>query len=178
MESKTRTQLLLKIMLIVTWVVFIGLLIESGTLLFLYGLSILKPETAMNFYDGLNLYDIYQSSFWNYSITVVLMASVPIMNSLIALQVIKILSQFKIKSPFTMEVALRLQKISTLIFGVWITLVFTGLYNLATFGLVELASLPKTNSGDYVLIMAALIFIISQVFKRGVEMQTENDLTV
>ncbi len=178
METQTRTQLLLKIMLIVTWVAFIGFMIRAGTVMFLYGLSIYKPETVTNFYEGLNLYTIYQNSFWKYSVTVVLMACIPLMNSLIALQVIKILSQFKIKSPFTMEVALRLQKVSALAFGVWILLVLMNTYNLVTFGGVELASLPKPHSGDYVLIMAVLLFIISQVFKRGVELQADNDLTV
>ncbi|MBN2635649.1 MAG: DUF2975 domain-containing protein [Prolixibacteraceae bacterium] len=33
------------------------------------------------------------------------------------------------------------------------------------------------NTGPF-LFMAGLVFVISQIFKRGVEIQSENDLTV
>jgi hypothetical protein len=38
--------------------------------------------------------------------------------------------------------------------------------------------LPTNNTGDEYLFMAGMIYIISQVFKRGIEIQEENNLTV
>ena len=34
------------------------------------------------------------------------------------------------------------------------------------------------GGGDVFLMMAAILFVIAQVFKRGIEIQSENDLTV
>jgi hypothetical protein len=38
--------------------------------------------------------------------------------------------------------------------------------------------LPTTNSGDEYLFITGIIYIISQIFKRGIEIQEENQLTV
>lgn len=178
MESKSRTQLLLRIMLIVTWVAFIGFMIRAGTILVIYALSIVNPEAAIDFYEGPNMYHLYQYGFWTFSIAVALMTSIPIMNALIAHEVIKILTQFNLSSPFTMEVAQRLQKVAALALGIWILNIIINIHSGVTIGVADAAYRQDADPGDYTLIMAALLFIISQVFKRGVEIQTENDLTV
>lgn len=36
----------------------------------------------------------------------------------------------------------------------------------------------KIGEGNNFLFMAAIVYIISQIFKRGIEMQEENELTV
>jgi hypothetical protein len=75
-----------------------------------------------------------------------------------------------------MEVANTLERISYVLFGTWIVGMLSSAYS---------AWLMKTTgetfvnyvSGEFIFV-AGLVFIISQVFKRGVEIQSENELTV
>jgi uncharacterized membrane protein len=77
-----------------------------------------------------------------------------------------------------MEVEKKLEKIAYLMLAVWIvSTVFwkTCLYYVSVNTGIQLAT---NNSGAEYLFMAGMIYIISQVFKRGIEIQEENQLTV
>jgi len=89
---------------------------------------------------------------------------------------IKVLSKVNLQNPFTTEVARLLERISVVLLGIAI---------VAFMNNAQAGWLLKTNGVaqyklaiDEFLFMAGLVYIISQVFKRGVEIQTENDLTV
>ena len=79
-------------------------------------------------------------------------------------------------NPFKIEVARIIQRIGYVLLGTW----FIAMLSNAHTGWL----LKKKGAlhGDWVagefIFMAGLVFIISQVFKRGVEIQSENDLTV
>ena len=49
---KTKTDKILAAMNVVTWIVFIGLMIKAGGILVTYGVSIWKPEGAKSLYEG------------------------------------------------------------------------------------------------------------------------------
>ena len=78
--------------------------------------------------------------------------------------------------PFKTDVARLLERISYVLLG-------SCLIALVSNGYTAWLSI-RTGSpqGDLdvgeLIFMAALVFIISQVFKRGVEIQSENDLTI
>jgi hypothetical protein len=180
MNMKIKTQRsaekLLKIMPTLAWIVFFGFMIEAGAILVSYFISWSKPEGAKNLYNGLNLYDLRQFNFWYYTLSVSFLVALPIMKSWVSFQVIKTLSKFNLKNPFTMEVAMRLEKISLLTLGTWFV---TLLSNILTSWLLKITGKLYGNwlSGEFIF-MVGLLFIISTVFKRGVEIQSENDLTV
>ena len=176
MKTKTRTEVILIVMNILAWVTFIGLMIEAGAILISYGVSCVNPEAAKDLYKGLNLYNLSQFSFWYYSLSVSFMVALSCMKAYVAFLVIKTLSKVNLKNPFTIEVARILERISYVLLGTWIVAVLNNAYT----GWL----LKRTGElqGDWVTVefifMAGLVFIISQVFKRGVEIQSENDLTV
>jgi hypothetical protein len=88
------------------------------------------------------------------------------------------LSKLKLQTPFSMEVEKKLERIAYLLLAVWIVSgIFwkTYIYYLAQATGIQL---PANKSGDEYLFMAGIIYIISQVFKRGIEIQEENQLTV
>ena len=86
------------------------------------------------------------------------------------------LSKMSLMNPFKMEVAQKLEKISHLLFGTWIVGMLGSAHSA---WLMKLTGQLYGNwvSGEFIF-MAGLVFIISQVFKRGVEIQSENELTV
>jgi Protein of unknown function (DUF2975) len=174
---KTKTEQILTVMPILAWVAFIGFMIEAGAILLSYVVSsVINPDAATNLYRGLNLFNLRQFSFWHYTLVVSFLVALSLMKSWASFLVIGALSKFNLKNPFTMEVAMRLERISMITFGTWVV---TMLYN-AHLGWL----LKKTGelhgtwlSGEFIF-MIGIVFILSQVFKRGVEIQSENELTV
>ncbi len=90
--------------------------------------------------------------------------------------VTRTLAKVNLSTPFTMEVVLLLQKISSVLLG---TAVFSFVNNqYGKWIFKRISGSPVVFATEEILFMAGLIFIISQLFKRGVELQSENDLTI
>jgi hypothetical protein len=175
-RTKTKTEQILTVMLILTWVVFIGLMIQAGAILFTYGISCVNPEAGKNLYKGLNLYDLEQFNFWYYTLSVAFMVAISCMKAFMSFLVIKTLSKVNLANPFKIEVAQILERISYVQLGIWVVSLINNGY---AYWLLEITGEQHGNevSGEF-LFVAGLVFIISQVFKRGVEIQSENELTV
>ena len=175
-KSKTRTEQILIVLHILAWVAFIGFMIEAGAILVSYGISCVDPEAAKDLYKGLNLYSLRQFNFWHYTLSISFLVALSSMKAFVFFLAIKILSKVNLKNPFKIEVALILQRIGYVLLGTWFVAMLT---NVHTAWLMKITS---ELHGDWVstevIFMAGLVFIISQVFKRGVEIQSENDLTV
>ncbi len=173
---KTRTEQILAVMPILAWVASIGFIIEGGAILISYGISWLDPEAAKNLYRGLNLFNLRQFNFWHYTMSVSFLVALAMMKSWVSYLVIGTLSEFNLKNPFTRDVAMKLEKISIIAFGTWVV---TMLYNAHTGWLMKITGELHGNwlSGEFIF-MVGIVFIVSQVFKRGIEIQSENELTV
>lgn len=176
MKSKTRTEHILTVMRILAWVAFIGLLIETGTLLISYGISWKNPEAAKDLNRGLNLYNLSQLNFWYYTMAVSFLVAISGMKAFVLSLTIKTLSSVNLINPFKVEVARILEQIGYVLLGISIVAVIN---NAFTAWLAKrVGELHLEIATREFLLMAGLVFIISQVFKRGVEIQSENDLTV
>lgn len=176
MENKTRTEQILNVMNVLAWIAFIGLLIESGAILLTYIMSLINQETAMDLYKGLDLFDLRSKNFWMYTQSVSLLIAIPAMKAYLVYLLIKIFSKIKLESPFKMEIALIIEKISYILFGLWLVSFLSSENSKWIF------KLTNENAGNDLLneylFMAGLVYIISQIFKRGVELQSETELTV
>ena len=161
-----KTKRLLIILNVLTWIVFVALLIKAGAMLFLYGYSLIKPEVAGHLYKGLNMLDLRQTNFLRYSLLSLGYAAIPGLQAYIAHIMIGIFTKMNLESPFTLDTADRLRTISLLILGLWVATFLTKLFD----GTLSLTT-------DY-LFMAGLTFLISEIFRRGVDMQSEQELTV
>ena len=77
-----------------------------------------------------------------------------------------------------MEVEKKLERIAFLLLGVWI--VSSIFWKIYAYYLSQATGiqLPATSTGDEYIFMAGILYIVSQIFKRGIEMQEENQLTV
>ena len=181
-KRKPKTEQILMVMRILAWVAFIGFMIQAGAVLISFGVSCVNPEGAKNLYKGLNLYNLRQYNFTYYVCRVSFIVVLLLMKSYVCFLVIKTLSKITLADPFKMEVAQTLEKISYVLFGAWIVGVLSSAYSSwllkitgEFFGSGELFG---SGSTEEFLFMAGLVFIISQIFKRGVEIQSENELTV
>jgi hypothetical protein len=175
-KAKTRTQQILTIMHILAWVAFVGYMIEAGAILVSYTVSLIDHEAAKDLYKGMNLYNLRQFNFWSYTGSVSFMVALSLMKAYVSWLVIKILSKVNLVNLFTMEVAKKLEKISHLLLEIWIVSMLSNAHTgwlLKTTGELH----GEWVNGEFIF-MAGLVFVIAQVFKRGVEIQSENELTV
>jgi hypothetical protein len=175
-KPKTKTEQILSVMYILAWVAFVGFLLEAGAIVVSYGVSCLSADSATILPHGLNLYNLRQYNFWHYTLYVSFITLAYVLKSFTAFLVIKAIKSMSLKNPFTIEVAVKLEKISFVMFGTWVVAMLT---NVQLGWLLKISGELYVNwiSGEFIF-MAGVVFVISQIFKRGIEIQSENDLTV
>lgn len=178
---KTNTKTILSVMEVLAWIAFIGLCIKAGALLFTFLMTILwNPLAAGDLYLGLNLSSLFATSQWNYICVMSLIIFLVGQKAYFFFLVTRIFSKFNLNHPFSESLSKLLIQISSIALGVGILAFIAHGYvkSLAKKG-VELPSLHDYLGGmEEYLFMAGIIFIIAQVFKRGLEIQSENELTV
>lgn len=173
---RTRTESILIIMNVISWVTFIGLMVKAGALLFTYVVCIINPDASGLLYQEVIRYDVHMFSTFQYTSLVSFAAIYLILQAYVAYLVIKVLSRIQIANPFTTEISNLLEKISYYIFGTWIVATFHNGYVKVLSKSIQ--GLRIEDISTEFIFLAGIVFVIAQVFKRGVELQSENDLTV
>ncbi|HEY0433027.1 MAG TPA: DUF2975 domain-containing protein [Chitinophagaceae bacterium] len=174
MKSKTDT--LLVVMNVMAWIVCIGLFIKGGVYLVSGCASLFHPEATKNFYQKENLFALRQFSGRHFGISIGLLTAITIIEAYTALLFTKLFSVVKISSPFKPEAANILVKVSYYILVIWV--IAMG-YDFYAFWLQKQVDglIMEHIPGEF-LYLAGVVFVIGQIFKKGVELQTESELTV
>ena len=176
---KIKTEIILKVSKFLAFLGVIGYSILWGSQLTTLVASFINPDWAKRTYEvDLNLFSIREHSISFYVYAMCLSIAVSALKAFIWYVVFELLSKLKLQTPFSMAVEKKLERIAYLLLAVWIvSSIFwkTYIYYLTKATGIQL---PANNTGDEYLFMAGIIYIISQVFKRGIEIQEENDLTV
>lgn len=176
---KTRTETILVVLKYLALLAAIGFSIECGTQLFYFVASFINPDWAKYGYQiERDWHRIHEYSTWYYVCVMSLAISISATKALIWYLIFDLLLKLQLKSPFTMLVTKKLSIISYLLLGVWVLMAIIG--KTYAHYLVEATgiALPAKYTGDEYFFIAGIVYIISQIFKRGVEMQEENQLTV
>lgn len=170
-----KTKKILKIMYVLSWIVFIGLSIKTGAIVISYMVSVGNPEASKNLFDGLDLSEFYNYDFKQYSFIVSYKVALFAIETYITFLVIKLLKALNLEKPFNIKVQKLMQSISYSIFNLWL---------LAMLHNTHIRYIAKKNqfsmdlfSSDFIF-LAGVIFIFAQIVKRGIEIQSENELTI
>lgn len=178
---KIATKQVLRILHIVSWIIFIGLCIKTGSILYSFFVSLaINAESAKNLHMGLDLSDLYGFSTRHYVTIVSYIIVLSALKAYIFYLVIKIFLKINFVQPFSTDVSLLISKISHVALGIGIlTVVANGYTSWLTKKGVTFSDLEQYlgGAGEF-LLLGAIIFIIAQVFKKGIEIQSENELTV
>jgi len=165
---------------IIAWIIFVGLCIESGGLIVNFIFSLYKPEFVQNLYQKLDLSEMYNTSKWVFFGMYGFILFISLLKAYLFYVVIRLLSKLDLLKPFNNYVADHIKKLSyiTLTIGLVSYIAQQTAQSLLHYGF-ETDTLNQfwTDSKAYIL-MAAVIYVISSIFSRGVEIQNENDLTV
>ena len=175
-----RNNLVFKGLYIVAWVIFVGLCIEAGGLIVNFIFSIYKPEFVQNLYQKLDLSELYNSSKWVFFGIYSFILFISILKAHLFYVVIRLLSKLNLSKPFNSFVSEQITQISYYTFSIGIlsyiarqTAKSLQHHGFAIDNLNEFWA----DSQAFIL-MAAVIYVIATIFKKGVEIQNENDLTV
>lgn len=184
MEIKISTKQILKILYILSWILFIGICIEAGGFIFNSIITlVINPVEAQYFWTEVDLSVLYKYDPGYFLVETTLMSIVAVMRALLFYLIIKILHDKKLNmsQPFNKEVG-------RFIFNISYLALLIGLFshwgvNYRAWLIEQGVQMPdiehlRLGGADVWLFMGVTLLVIGQIFKRGIEIQTENELTV
>ena len=165
---------------IVAWLIFVGLSIEAGGLLVNFFFSLYKPEFIQNLYQKLDLTEIYKCSRLAFFGTYGFILFVSVLKAILFYIVIRLMHRMDLTKPFNTFVSSQILQISyyTLSIGLFSYIARQLAENLVHHGFATDSLNQFWVDSQAFILMGAVIYIIATIFKKGVDIQNENDLTV
>jgi ABC-type antimicrobial peptide transport system permease subunit len=184
MEIKIGSKQMLKILYVISWIIFIGVSIEAGAFISNAFLTLLlNPAAAKHLWQEVDLSSLHQFDPGYFFAEMLLMSIVAVLKAVLFYLIIKILHQKKlnIAQPFSNEVGRFVFRVSYLALGIglfcWSGAKYTEWFVKQGVKMPDIQSL-RFDGADVWLFMGVTLYVIAQVFKRGIEIQSENELTV
>jgi hypothetical protein len=175
---------ILKALNILSWIIFIGICVRTGGYIFnTIFLLTSNPFGSHYFWEGADLSRLLEFDRGYFMVIALLMIIVSVLKSLMFYCIVKILHNKKLNmdQPFSKEVC-------SLIFMLSYISLAIGLFSGWAAGYSEwfvkkgvlMPSLQSmhVDGADAWWFIAIILFVIGHIFKRGIEIQTENELTV
>ncbi len=178
-NMETRTIFILRAMNVAFWIVLIGLCIKAGALIISFAVSLaVNPAGAADLYMGLDYSALYKKSLLHYIGMVTWVIALVCTKVALAWQAVDLSLAFKVDNPFNNSHVKILSKMSnTALSAAMISLGGEGYSKwLMHRGGVELP--PSDWAAGEWLFWAGIIFLLSVVFEKGVELKSENELTI
>ncbi len=173
---KVRTKHILEVLKVLAWIIYLGLCIKTGIIIISFIASFYNPEVAASLYLGVDYSPIYNSGLWKYVVITSFLIALPALKAYMFYLVIKLLSGINLEKPFSQRVGNLLVSISRVALEIGILAIISNGY-AQWLQKSETQFVYESNSTEF-LFMAGIVFVIAQIFKRGLELQTENELTV
>jgi hypothetical protein len=165
---------------IISWVIFVGLCIEAGGLIVNFVFSIYKPEIVKNLYQKLDLSEMYEQSKLAFFGMYGFILFISVLKAVLFYIVVRLVSKIDLSKPFNSFVSRQISQISyyTLSVGLLSYIARQSAKNLQHHGFVTDNLNQFWADSQAFILMAAVIYVIATIFKKGIEIQAENDLTV
>lgn len=165
---------------IIAWLIFVGLSIEAGGLIVNFFFSLYKPEFVQNLYQKLDLTEMYQKSQLAFFGIYSFILTISIIKACLFYIVIRLMHKIDLSKPFNSFVARQISVVSyfTLSIGLLSYIARQLTKNLMHHGFVTDNLNQFWADSQAFILMGAVIYIIATIFKKGVDIQSENDLTV
>lgn len=165
---------------VVAWLIFVGLSIEAGGLIVNFFFSLYNPEFVQNLYQKLDLTEMYKDSKMAFFGIYSFILTISILKAFLFYTVIRLMHRMDLSKPFSSFVAKQISQISyfTLSIGLLSYIARQVAKNLMHHGFVTDNLNQFWADRQAFILMAAVIYVIAIIFKKGVEIQTENELTV
>ncbi len=184
MEIKISTQQILNALCFLSAMIFVGLCIEAGGFLWnsIYTLAF-NPTGAKYFWNHLDMSNLYAYDPGHFFAETTFINIVVILKAIMFWVIVKFLyfKKLDLSKPFNNELKKFILLMGYITLGISLFSSWGSSYTNWLIGkdviLPPLKEL-RLGSGDVWLFMSVTLFIIAQIFKKGIEIQSENDLTV
>lgn len=180
MEFKITSKQVLNILYIIAWIIFLGLCIETGSFVFNAFYTKFISENNTGYFGLTNLFTYDAGYFY---VLLFLMTITGGLKTLLFYQIVKILHEKKLQmvQPFNNEMGRFIFNISYLSVGIGL-FCFCGV-NFTEWFIKQGVQMPDVRQlsfggADVWLFMGVTLFVIAYMFKRGIEIQSENELTI
>ncbi len=175
---KTKTERILTVLKILALLGAIGYSIECGAQLLSFAASFINPEWAKRTYHAnTNIFGLRDHYMWYYVYSMSVVIALSAMKATVWYVMVDLLSKLKLSTPFSIGVAMKLKRISSLLLVIWLIGLTPKMY-VDWLSKTAGIQLPGLDTADEYLFIAGLVYVIYQIFMRGIEMQEENQLTV
>jgi hypothetical protein len=175
------SNIVLKILNILAWVGFLGLCVKAGSIIYSFCVSIFhNPIAATNLYWGLDLSQLKEYNNSEYTILVLCVIGIIILQTVMFFLLLQIFKNINLVSPFHEKIGKLILRLSLLAFGIGLlsklTLRFSTQYTDQGMNFPHL--IEHIGLGDAFVLFGGILFFISVLFKKGIELQNESDLTI
>ncbi|SDJ82732.1 Protein of unknown function [Catalinimonas alkaloidigena] len=173
---KKKTTQILNLLHVLTWIIFIGLLVQTGTFLVSYVVSLFNPQAAQHLYLGIDLSALRGHDVRAYSAVLSFIMGISALKAYIAYLAIRIFSCLNVAHPFSAEVGQLIAQISQMTLSAGIVAVIAQGYS--KWLLKQGMAVAYAWGSEELLFLAGVIFLIAQVFRKGIDIQAEQELTI
>ena len=183
MEMKITVKQIWNILLVLSWIIFTGLCIEAGSFVVNATFAIANPAVIPRLWRQIDLSGLLRYNLGYFFTVTLVMSIVAIVKAWLFYLIIKILhnKDLDMSQPFS-------KKVRRFIFRLSYAALLIGLFSYYGVKYTEWlvkqgVSIPDTlyaqfGGSDVWLFMSVVLFIIAQIFNRGIELQSENELTI
>jgi hypothetical protein len=176
----TNSNIILKILNIIAWVVFIGLCIKAGALLTSYIISMNTDLSPNLLYEKIDLSALKKLDVVAYSILFLCIVAIIVNQAMIFYTIILIFKKINMMTPFHEVIGNLIKKMAgySLVTGIFsiVTLAFAEIYIAK--GLVFSNVMQYITQGDSFLFFAGILYFISLLFEKGIALQKESEFII
>ncbi len=173
-----------KVLALVSWILFIGLCIEAGGFLFNLIFTLwYNPLGAAKFYKEVDLSQLYNFNQRDFVVVCSLMSIAALLRACMFYFIVEIFHnrQLNLEQPFNEKLKQFILRLSYLALGIGLFSFWGAEYieGIVSSGLPmpDLRYL-RLSGADVWFFMGIVLLVIAQIFKKGIELQNENELTV
>lgn len=165
---------------IIAWIIFVGLCIEAGALLVNFVYSMFNPKVLHNLYQKLDLSELYTQSKWTFFGIYSFILIISILKAYLFYIVVKLTSKLNLIKPFTPTVLKQIHQISYYTFSIGL---ISYIAQKTSHSLSEKGYVFENTNQFWVdssafIVMAAILYVVAIIFNKGIELQSETDLTI
>jgi hypothetical protein len=183
MQINITTKQILNLLLVLAWVIFVGLSIEAGSFLTNIIFTLVNPGVVPRLWHQVDMPELFRYDRGYFIVVLLIFCIVSTVKAWLFYLIIRLLHNKNVNvaqsfSSVVQRFILQITFVSVLIgffsiFGVryieWLSAQGVKMPN---------AIYLQISGGDVWLFMAVVLYVIAQVYKRGVEIQSDNDLTI
>lgn len=184
MEIKISTQTILRVLHVLSWIIFVGLCIEAGGILVKTIATLtLDPADAAKFWRSIDLTEVYQFNQSQYITLSSIIIIVAVLKAILFYCIIKVFlnKNLNISAPFNKLFRNFILTLAYLSFGIgffssWGIKLVNGLSDSG----LQLQNIQELQiaGADVWLFMGVILLVVNYIFKKGIELQEENELTI